>query len=65
LVPSPKKGAKSRPCAESLNFPPFTVNNLFKFSAQGWDLAPFFGNEIKVKLPSGIKPSLIIKHFDK
>ena len=41
LVTLTKKGAKSRPSAESLNFPPFTVNNLLKLSAQGRDLAPF------------------------
>ena len=35
LVPLPEKIAKFRPWAESLNFMSFTVNNLFKFSAQG------------------------------
>ena len=58
LFSLPTKGAKSHPWTESLNFPPFTVNNLFKFSAQGRDLAPFFGNGIKVKIPSEIKPPL-------
>jgi hypothetical protein len=33
--------SKSLPKGESLNFLAFTVNNLFKFSAQGSDLAPF------------------------
>ena len=52
LVPLPTKGAKSLPRADCLNLPPFTVNNLFKFSAQGRKLAPFFGNGTKVKIPS-------------
>ena len=30
----------------------------FKFSAQGRELAPFFGNGTKVKIPSEIKPHL-------
>ena len=34
----PTKSAKSLSWAESLNFPPFTLNNLFKFSAQGREL---------------------------
>ena len=32
------KYSKSLSCAENLNFPPKTVNNLFKFSAQDSDL---------------------------
>ena len=56
LVPLPNNGAKSLPWTESLNFP--SLNNLFKFSAQGRDLAPFFGNGLKVKIPSEIKPPL-------
>ena len=36
------KGAKSTPWAENSNFLLISVNNLFKFSAQGSDLAPFF-----------------------
>ena len=55
-VPLPTKGVKSLPWAESLNFPPFTVNNLIKFSAQGRDFAPFLGNGTKVKIASEIKP---------
>ena len=58
MVPLPTKGVKSLPWAENLNFPPFTVNNLIKFSAQGRDLAPFFDNGTKVKIPSEIKPPL-------
>ena len=38
LVPLPTKGAKFLPLAESLIFPPFTVNNWWEI----WD--PFFGN---------------------
>ena len=34
-----------RPCAESSNFSPFSVNNLFNFSTQGQDLAPFLAME--------------------
>ena len=44
FVPLPTKGAKSLSIAENLNFLPIKVNNLFKFSAQGSDLAPFVGN---------------------
>ena len=35
------KSAKLLPWAENLNLPLFSVNNLFKFSAQGSNLAPF------------------------
>ena len=59
LVTLPKKGAKCRPWAESLNLPPFTVNNLFKLSAQGRDLAPFVGNGTKVQIFSEIKLPLV------
>ena len=59
LVPLPNNGAKSLPWTESLNFPPFTVNNYFKLSVQGSDLAPFLGNGTKVKAPSEIKPPLM------
>ena len=45
--------------SEGLNLPPFTVNNLFTFSAQGRDLAHFFGNGTKVKTPSEIRPPLL------
>ena len=31
---------------------------LFRFSAQGQDLAPLFGSETKVKVPFEIKPPL-------
>ena len=53
-----KKGAKSLPWGGTLNFLLFTVNNLFKFSDQGSDLAPFIGNGTNVKIPSEIKPPL-------
>ena len=56
LVPLPTKGAK---WAENLNFLPITVNNLFKFSAQGSNLAPFIGNGTKVQIPSEIKPPFL------
>ena len=58
MILLPTKGAKSLPLTEHLNFPPITVNNLFKFSAQWSDLALFVGNGTKVKIPSEIKPSL-------
>jgi hypothetical protein len=58
LVTLPTKGAKSCPGAENLNFPSFSVNNLFKFSAQGQDLAHIVGNGTKVKISSEIKPPL-------
>ena len=43
LVPLPKKKCQICPLSRKFEFPAFTVNNLFKFSAQGRDLAPFFG----------------------
>ena len=52
------------PWVENLNFPPITVNNLFKFSDQGSDLAPFIGNGTKVKIPSEIKSPLDTSSFD-
>ena len=36
------------------------MNNLFKFSAQGMDLATFIGNGTKVKILSEIKPPLVL-----
>ena len=38
--------------------PPFPVNKLFKFSAQGSDLAPSVGNGTKVKISYEIGPPL-------
>jgi hypothetical protein len=35
---------------ENLNFPPITVNNLFKFPAQGSDLTPFYWLKYLLKL---------------
>ena len=56
LISLPTKCAKSLPLkTENFNFPPITVNNLFKFSAQG---TLFVGNRTKVEIPSEIKPSL-------
>ena len=54
LVPLPTKGAESLPW--NLNFPP--LENLFKFSAQGSNLAPFVGNGTEVKILSEIMPQL-------
>ena len=53
FVPFPKKKVPN--LSPEQRFPPFTVNYLVKFSAQGRDLAPFFGNGTKVKIPSEIK----------
>jgi hypothetical protein len=47
----------------NLNFPFTTVNNLFKFSAQRTDLAPYIGNGTKVKIPFEIKPPLQVAHY--
>ena len=58
LVPLLTKSAKSLPQAEISNFPPFSVNILFKFSVQGRDLALVFGNGTKFKISSEIKPPL-------
>ena len=64
MVSLPKKDANSLPREESLNLPPFTVNNLFKFFAQGVNLTPFFGNGTKVKILSEVKPPLTFNiHF--
>jgi hypothetical protein len=54
LVPLPTKSAKSLPLAENLKLPSFLEDNIFKFSAQGRDLAFFDGNGTKVKIPSGL-----------
>ena len=44
-----------------LTFKLFTVmDGKFKFSAQGSDLAQIIGNGTKVKIPSEIKPPLVI-----
>ena len=55
LVPLPKLGAKSCPWAEKLNKLFNEKGGKFKLSAQGQNLAPFFGNGTKVKIPSKIK----------
>ena len=36
----------------------------FKFSAQDSDLAPFVANRTKVKIPSEIKPPLVLINAD-
>ena len=41
------------------------VDNLFKFSAQESDLAPFIGNGTKFKIPSEIKPPLVTSEIIK
>ena len=58
MVPLPTKGAKSLPSVENSNFSNFLEDNLFKFSAQGRDLAPFVGKGTKAKIPSEINPRI-------
>jgi hypothetical protein len=36
------------------------MSGKFKFSVQGSDLPPFVGNETKIKIPSVIKPPLVV-----
>ena len=55
LVPLQKKGAKSHPWVKNLNKLFTEKGGNFDISAQGRDLAPFVGNESKVKIPSEIK----------
>ena len=50
------------PEQQNFNFLTITGNNLFKFSAQESDLAPFVDNGTKVKIPSEIKPPLAFLH---
>ena len=53
LDPLPKKRCTMTLLSRKFEFPASNlVNNLFKFSAQESDLAPFFGNGTKVKIPS-------------
>jgi hypothetical protein len=47
-------GAISLPWAESLNFLPLTVSNIFKFSTQWSDMPLFIDNGTKVKITSKI-----------
>ena len=64
LVPLPIIGAKSLPWAENLNKLFTVMGQEIKFfcsSAQGSNLAPFVGNGTKIKIPSEIKPPLIVK----
>ena len=58
LVPLPKKGVKSRPWAESLNFPALYSKHLIQIFCSG----ARFGNGTKVRIPSEIKPPLV-KNF--
>ena len=44
--------------AENLNFPPKTVNNLFKFSAQDSDLEYLFWQRKNSSVSSDLKPPL-------
>ena len=59
LVTLPKKVPNLNPEQKVSIFSPLHyLINLFKLSAQGRDLALFFGNVTKVKIPSEIKPPL-------
>ena len=50
------KYSKSLSWAENLNFPPKTVNNLFKFSAQDSDLEYLFWRSKNSPVSSDLKP---------
>ena len=63
LVTFQKKGAKSRHWAESLNFPPFAVNNWFKFSAQDSDLEYLLWSSKNFPVFSDLKPPLAKTNF--
>ena len=53
------KYSKSLPWAENLNFPPKTVNNLFKFFAQDSDLEYLCRQWKNSPVSSDLKPPLI------
>ena len=55
--------SKSLSWAENLNFPPKTVNSLFKFSAQNSDLEYLFWKCKKFPVSSDLKPPLGWKCF--
>ena len=50
------KYSKSLSWAKKLNFPPKTVNNLFKFSAQDSDLEYLFWRRKNSPVSSNLKP---------
>ena len=52
------KYSKSLSWAENLNFPPKTVNNLFKLSAQDSDLEYLFWRSKNSPVSSDLKPPL-------
>ena len=54
------KYSKSLSWAENLNFPPKTVNNLFKFSPQDSDLEYLCWRRKNFPVSSDLKPPLII-----
>jgi hypothetical protein len=54
------KYSKSLSWAENLNFPPKSVNNFFKFSAQDSDLEYLFWQCKKPPVSSDIKPPLAV-----
>ena len=53
------KYSKSISWVENLNFPPNTVNNLFKFSAQDSDLEYLFWQRKNSSVSSDLKPPLV------
>ena len=55
------KYSKSLSWAENLNFPPKSVNNLFKFSAQDCDLEYLFWRTKNPPVSSDLKPPLVKK----
>ena len=52
------KYSKSLSCAENLNFPPKTINNLFKFSAQDSDMEYLCWQCKNSPVSSDLKPPL-------
>ena len=59
----PPKIKKKEISVQCNNFPPITVDNLFKFSVQGSDLALFIRNGTKGEIPSAIKPPLGVHYI--
>ena len=64
FLPLQDKYSKSLSWAENLNFPPKTVNNLFKFSAQDSDLEYLFWQRKNSSVSSDLKPPLVITKIE-
>ena len=59
------KYSKSLSWEKNLNFPPKTVNNLFKFSAQDSDLEYLFWRSKNSPVSSDLKPPLVADEYIK